>query len=148
MVDRDRLLSQVLRWHGSATPKSTDHRALLRDELRRLAARPGHTIGAHTTNHLFLPSQPPTVQEREILAHKHALEDWLGRAVTLFAYPFGAFSDETIALARASGFAAAVTGENRGVAPDDEVFRLPRIPAPTNVDELAARLAAVFEGVR
>ncbi len=82
------------------------------DELRKLAATPGLTIGAHTLTHPMLAKHPFTLAAREMLESKTRIEFQLGRAVSHFAYPVG---DPTSAgarefqMARDAGFAAAVT---------------------------------------
>jgi peptidoglycan/xylan/chitin deacetylase (PgdA/CDA1 family) len=144
LSERQELIDRVVRWSGLAAAARASHRPLIADELRRLDTRPGHTIGAHTTNHLFLPAQPRQVQEREINDQKRALEACLGHGVALFAYPYGAASDETAQIARAAGFLAAVTVEGRAMSGADDRFRLPRIEAPQDPDELVTKLDAAF----
>ena len=61
------------------------------DELAQLA-NAGWEIGAHTVTHRQLTSLPADEARREILESKTVIEQKLGRAVTTFAYPFGAMN--------------------------------------------------------
>ena len=91
------LAGNVLAWSGAdRTPRGT-HRVLTGDEVRALADRPGHTIGAHTIHHLALSTQPMDAKRREVFEDKVALERVLDRKVHLFAYPYGDFDAGTVA---------------------------------------------------
>jgi len=57
-------------------------------ELRELAAA-GFEIGSHGLTHAALDGLPPAEAEREVVGSKRALEDALGRAVEVLAYPYG-----------------------------------------------------------
>ncbi|MGH2348587.1 MAG: polysaccharide deacetylase family protein [bacterium] len=59
-------------------------------QLRDLAARPLLEIGSHTVTHPDLGAvTDPAVLESEIGGDRRRLEDWTGRPVRWFAYPFG-----------------------------------------------------------
>src|SRR5207249_4682851 len=92
----------------------------------------GHAIGAHTTHHLVLPTQPLDTRRREILDDKATLERILGRPVTLFAYPYGDFDADTVAIVRDAGFLAAVTTEAGFVACGTNRLPLPRREVTAN----------------
>jgi peptidoglycan/xylan/chitin deacetylase (PgdA/CDA1 family) len=102
---------------------------LTKDEIRVLSKRAGHTIGAHTSHHLALTTQPVATKRREILEDRAMLESVLQRPVHLFAYPYGEFDADTLAVVRAAQFRAAVTvrpglvaaGTNRLLMPRFEV---------------------------
>jgi peptidoglycan/xylan/chitin deacetylase (PgdA/CDA1 family) len=116
-------------------------------ELQQLAAHPLITIGAHTASHPILARAPIAVQREEIVESRAELEGWLGKPVTAFAYPNGRpgadYTDDTVALVAAAGFASAFTTggafAERGGAP----FEHPRFLMLDSVDgpELAHRLA-------
>lgn len=63
---------------------------LTRTQLRELAAHPLFEIGSHTVNHpdLGAGSTAGTL-DAEIGGDRRRLEDWTGRAVRWFAFPFG-----------------------------------------------------------
>ena len=83
------------------------------DEIRTLAGRPGHTIGAHTVHHLALTTQPADTKRREIVENKAALERLLQRPVHLFSYPYGDFDAETRGDRRRGGFSRRRDGSGR-----------------------------------
>ena len=69
-------------------------------------------FGCHTATHRTLRGLPPETLREETSGAKRELEDRLGRAVTLFAYPFGSYGSwdrETIAAVEGAGFHGAFT---------------------------------------
>ena len=113
-------------------------------EVRALADRPGHTVGAHTVRHLSLPAQDRATQLMEMRDCRDALEGLLQRPVTRIAYPFGDASAETTRLAAEAGFTVGVVVD--GVADDlTDLLRLPRIE-PHRLDQpLDVALEAFFQ---
>ena len=110
-----------------------------------MAAREGHTIGAHSVRHLMLPRQPLAVQREEIEESRRALETLLARRVSAFAYPFGAYRADTIDAVRAASFEIALTCDDTPLAPHTDPLRLPRLEvtplhAARFSDWLASRL--------
>lgn len=75
--------------------------------------RAGMQIGAHTVTHPILALLDAEEARAEIVASKQCLEHLLQAPVRLFAYPNGRpgedYSVQTVAIARESGFDAAVT---------------------------------------
>ena len=57
-TERDRLVGDILDWSGADRSARSTHRVLTDDEIRVLARRPGHAIGAHTIHHLALTRSP------------------------------------------------------------------------------------------
>jgi peptidoglycan/xylan/chitin deacetylase (PgdA/CDA1 family) len=89
---------------------------------RELADR--FEIGAHTLTHPRLPELPPDRAREEIRAGKEALEGIIGRAVTSFCYPYGAYAEEHPAMVRAAGFATARTVERFRTDLPSDLFRM------------------------
>jgi len=106
-------------------PRST-HRVMVAEEIRALASRRGHTIGAHTVNHLALSTQPLDTKRCEVLHDKSVLEQTLGRPVTLFSYPYGDFDTELVSVVREAGFLAAVTVNPGAVTRATDLMLMPR----------------------
>lgn len=82
------------------------------DELRRLAAEPLVTIGAHTAGHYALARLPLQRAAEEVLFGARRLERELGAMPKHFSYPYGYASAATprdFALLADLGFATAVT---------------------------------------
>lgn len=72
----------------------------------------GMEIGSHTLTHANLPSLPPGDARRELAASRLELEGALGHPVRTLAYPFGEYSEATLALARDAGYALAVSTDH------------------------------------
>src|SRR5206468_8975407 len=124
---RDQVIRTVVQWRGRRSAERQPHRRMTVEEIRDLAARDGHAIGAHTARHLMLPRQPVSVQRQEIDESRRVLETLLDRPVRSFAYPFGAFSDETVRIVRDSSFELAVTCEDAVVCRGADPMTLPRL---------------------
>lgn len=139
-ADRGRALAAL---EGAPPPPRATHRTLTVEELRALADLPDCSIGAHTLQHLHLPSQPPEIRRAEMQNDRRALAALLGREVSALAYPFGAHDAATVEDARAAGFSIAVTVEPRALAPNDDPLRLPRLAPPPGAaaDDFARWLA-------
>ena len=93
--------------------------------LRQLAAG-GATIANHTASHLRMATEEDAVNRREIAHAQQRIVDEIGHAPSLFAYPYGEYSDRTIELVEEAGFAAAF-GQHSGVSHAlANPFELPR----------------------
>jgi len=100
------------------------------DQLRRLAASPLVTIGAHGVRHIDLTDAPDGEVEQEMTVSRRFLEDVIQRDVVHFAYPFGACGPREERLARSAGFRTAVTTRRGTLFPRhlDRPCALPREP--------------------
>ena len=110
LSERDSLLgSRASTW----SPGRSDARPMVEREVMDLASRPGHDVGAHTVNHLYLPRQDASVISQELLESRRRLESMLRRPIQALAYPFGGVDHTVRQVAGDSGFACAVTVESR-----------------------------------
>ena len=104
-------------------------RPLSRQELADLATDPLFEIGSHTRHHVDLGvARDPGLLADEIDGDRHRLEDWTGRPVLRFAYPFGGprnVSPAAVERVAAAGFRAAFTFVP-GFYDEDDAFRLRR----------------------
>jgi peptidoglycan/xylan/chitin deacetylase (PgdA/CDA1 family) len=66
-------------------------------------------IGAHTIHHMYLRGASPTVAANEIITSKKMLEEKLHTPIVSFAYPYGAFDNQSIDLVKTAGFTTAVS---------------------------------------
>lgn len=66
-------------------------------------------IGAHTMDHTYLAGLPLKTVQYEIAESKKYLEKNLGIKIVSFAYPYGAFDNQAIAVVKNAGFTSAVT---------------------------------------
>jgi peptidoglycan/xylan/chitin deacetylase (PgdA/CDA1 family) len=149
LEERDDALAALARWHGGPLAARATHRALTGAEIQRLARRPGHAVGAHSSNHLALPPQTPKVRAREVAGCRRRLELLLQREVAAFAYPYGAYDDATVEAVRAAGFEAALTVEEGLSHAGGDPLRLPRVEVRSSgVDAFAVRLARLFASDR
>jgi peptidoglycan/xylan/chitin deacetylase (PgdA/CDA1 family) len=143
---RQRVVADVLAWSGAQPCTRSSHRVLTGREIRMLASRPGHIVGAHTINHLALTMHDAATKQREIAGDRAALERLLERPVHLFAYPYGEFDAGTIAAVRDAGFRGAVTVDAGLVAAGTNRLLLPRIEiAPADRDRFDRRMQEIFE---
>jgi peptidoglycan/xylan/chitin deacetylase (PgdA/CDA1 family)/SAM-dependent methyltransferase len=143
---RTKLVNEVAAWSGASIVPRSSHRVLTGEEIRTLACRPNHTIGAHTTHHLALTTQSADTKRREVLENKEALESLLQRPIRLFAYPYGEFDAELAAAVNSAGFRAAVTVEAGLVTAGINRLLLPRheITAADCGDAFERRMADIF----
>ena len=123
-------------------PDETMPRPMSAEEIRALASKANHEVGVHTTNHLFLPSQPCDVCARELVECKASLERLLNRAVSSVSYPFGGENEDIASVARAAGFDVGVTVRHGVVRHDTDPLRLPRIEVKAGMD-----LATILDGL-
>ena len=145
---RDEALAVLLEWAGIGAGPVGGRRPMTASELRELASRPGHTIGAHSRHHLRLLDHHEDLQRTEIEASRDELSRLVGGDVSLFAYPFGE-ADATLAdLVRGAGFAAAVTVQEGLVGRNCDRHLLPRLemPASWTAADLNCRLRRLFDG--
>jgi peptidoglycan/xylan/chitin deacetylase (PgdA/CDA1 family) len=92
----------------------------------------GFDIGAHTRTHPILSRMDERAARDEIRTSRAAIEDHLGEAVSLFAYPFGMprrhVSNRTMAMVAHLGFESAATILYRGARPTENPMSIPRFP--------------------
>jgi len=102
------------------------------DEVRRAAAHPLLTIGAHTLSHFNLKRLSPERARQEMSDGAKYLEIEIGASPRHFAYPYGyalAVGERETEIAREVGFATAVTTRHGILYPDhrNHPLALPRI---------------------
>lgn len=95
--------------------------------------RSGGVIGSHGLAHVDLTTVSDRELDRELTVSKSMLEDRLGRAVPLFAFPYGRFSRRVWDAALKAGYTHLFTiqlGHHRGF----ETFLYSRLCVTTNMD--------------
>ena len=123
---REKALDDIRAWAGSFHSLRDSHRPLSRDELRALDGG-AVEVGAHTVSHPSLTKHPLDVQKQEIRDSKRWLDDFLGRSVRAFAYPYGDYSRATAAVVEQAGFDLACTTQASAVFSGNNSYELPRI---------------------
>jgi peptidoglycan/xylan/chitin deacetylase (PgdA/CDA1 family) len=122
-------LDQVRSWAGPSKVNNGLHRSMTQEELKRLAASPWATIGAHTVTHSTLSALPENQQRNEIFQSKRDLENLTGAVITTFSYPFGRKIDydrTSLRLCREAGFLKAASNFPGQVHRWTDPFQLPR----------------------
>lgn len=141
------LVRDVLAWSGVNGSARPTHRVLTGDEIRALASRPGHSVGAHTVHHLALATQAVETKRKEIVENKIALERLLQQPVHLFSYPYGDFDADMLAIVSEAGFRAAVTVQAGLVSAGTNRLLFPRYEVtPADHGCFPRRLREMFEG--
>jgi peptidoglycan/xylan/chitin deacetylase (PgdA/CDA1 family) len=99
-------------------------------DLHALVDEPLVTVGNHTRTHhdLGVHHEPDIVRE-EVLGARDDLEDRFGIEVERFCYPRGNYNATSLDIVEASHSIAVRAESRRGVHPDDNRYRLPRVDA-------------------
>ena len=93
---------------------------LTEQELRQI---PGSiTIGSHTLTHPVLTQIGEAEARQQLIDSRIQLQNILGREVTLFSFPHGAFNDDLIESARAAGYERVFTIQPKLGFPDEFVI--------------------------
>ncbi|MGH7896657.1 MAG: polysaccharide deacetylase family protein [Candidatus Binatia bacterium] len=109
----------------------------------------GHSIQSHSMNHYYLSAQSLELQEHEMAKSKRRLEEVLGEPIELLAYPFGwdgSYTNETKALAKRAGYAAAFVCDQGYLEDSDDEFALKRmgVSADTPLWKFKLMLSGLF----
>lgn len=92
------------RWQMPNGHPEAHEQTMAAEQLADLSKRTLVRIGSHTLSHANL-TQIPTVQaEAELTGSKQRLEELCGGSVEALAFPYGAYNQEVVTLARASGY--------------------------------------------
>lgn len=110
-------------WSSQGRP---DVRLMDGAALRRMADA-GMDIGSHTVSHLRMPALDDAALARETRDSRARLEDVLGRPVTSFAYPYGAWDARCAAAVRAAGYLGACTTRTGWAQRDGDPYALRRL---------------------
>lgn len=126
-----------------------DIRPLTWGQVREMQ-RAGMEIGSHTRSHPNLVRLSPVESCEELRRSKEVLEDRLGEAVKLLAYPFGKprrhFTQTTMELAAEVGYEMAAAVVFRGVNPSDPPLALPRFfITRDDVEMLVAKVMGAWD---
>lgn len=116
------------------------------EQLRRLAASPLVTIGAHSVRHIRLPRVSVAEVQREMADGRAWLENIVQREVKHFAYPFGACGHREAQIAQSVGFRTSVTTQRGTLFPEHlgHLYALPREPIISK--ETASSLRCKIDG--
>ncbi|MBT9591243.1 MAG: polysaccharide deacetylase family protein [Thiobacillus sp.] len=110
-------------WPDDGRPSG---RMLNPSELCEMQAA-GMEIGSHTVNHVRLTDVDDVRLMQELTDSKAALEAILGKAVTSFAYPYGAWDARCAVAAQQAGYTSACTTQTGWALRDNTPFQLRRL---------------------
>ncbi len=99
---------------------------LTHDDIKEMTSK-NIDVGSHTVNHVILPIQSNSIVEYELLESKKTLEEIVRKPVDMLAYPDGAFSNEIIRKAKASGFKFGFTTKNTPMGKRIDPMKCPRV---------------------
>ncbi len=108
-----------------------EYRPMTITELQKLASHPLAAIGSHTESHPCLASLSFADQKREISVARAKLQEWLGKSVDTFAYPYGKqidYNSDTIQVCREEKIEWAVTTRIGQLSRGGHPLELPRFP--------------------
>lgn len=138
---RTRVVDELVSWSGqSPSMVRASHKAMTPEQVSVLASSGLVEIGAHTVTHSALPTLPAPEQRVEIEQSKRELEQWTGKEVLGFAYPYGLYDDSAVTATRSAGFAFACSGIFEPVWRASDPFLLPRIEVTPRDGEAFAQL--------
>jgi peptidoglycan/xylan/chitin deacetylase (PgdA/CDA1 family) len=120
-------LHALAEWAGAELSVGRADAVFRPADLRTLSGASADAIGGHTVSHSWLPALPIEAQRSEIEGCRASLQALGAGEVRSFSYPYGAFTDETVAAVRECGFAAAVTTAPGVVTPRTDPLRMPRL---------------------
>jgi peptidoglycan/xylan/chitin deacetylase (PgdA/CDA1 family) len=147
LADRQqRILDELRTWAGIVSVPRSTHRPLTQSEVSTLDQGDLVEVGSHTVMHPFLSALPLDLQRQEIQQGKARLEEILGHPVKSFAYPYGDFAPETVALVEEAGFERACSTVSAKVEVKCDRFQLPRVEVlDWDGDAFARKLSRWFD---
>jgi peptidoglycan/xylan/chitin deacetylase (PgdA/CDA1 family) len=126
---REEWLGDLRKWAGLNQEGRKANRPLTHDELRLLGQNRWATIGAHTVTHTPLSALSADEQRSEILSSRQYLEDFLGKEITVFSYPFGEkrdYNTHSVRICREAGFIRAAANFPGQTHRWTDPFQIPR----------------------
>jgi peptidoglycan/xylan/chitin deacetylase (PgdA/CDA1 family) len=143
--ERRNVVESVSAWAGNSLPPRDSHRLMTAEEIRELAQRPNHEIGAHTVHHLMLTKYATDVRYQELVDNRNVLEALSGRPVSALSYPYGATDSVTADIVHELGFSYALTVESGAVTQDSDPLRLPRLEIePPRAHDFELEITQIF----
>jgi len=123
-------------------PDHEDKRLMSWGDLRAWRSG-GHDVGAHTRTHPHLPRLDAVACMEELMGARTDIATALGEAPSLFAYPYGDWTQAVAVAVHGCGYAAACTTRFGRVTVAAHRFALPRISVGGDLDlpHFAYRLA-------
>ena len=115
-----------------ATKEGEPELKLMNKEMIREMRDYGIEFGGHTRTHIDLKKTPNENLYEEISGCKKDLEDIIEKTAISFAYPFGAYNDETLQAVRKAGYQYGITTIFGPKQWQDDRMRIRRIEVRPN----------------
>lgn len=115
---------------GERKEDNIEHYKMLSiDQLRALDKEPLCTIGGHSSSHVRLTNLSKDLQTQEIYGCKLWLESTLGHIIEDYAFPYGSYNADTLAILSKIGITRAVASWGGGVRRNtpERILDIPRI---------------------
>jgi len=107
--------------------RASRRKAMTIEDVRRISVIPQVTIGSHTITHPVLPNCTDSQIDYELGESKRKLEDWTGKSIRTFAYPFGRFDGRERQFLKKYGYELAFSKtEDKFISLNDDSYLLPR----------------------
>ncbi len=132
------LLGEFASWWPESAPERCERLASA-ERLRQLPAE-SISIGSHTLTHPRLPSLPEVSARRELSESRTKLEHLLGRPVTTFSFPYGAFNTRLVEWCRDAGYERVFTTLPLIAFSEPEEFAVGRVSVEPTDSPLEFRL--------
>lgn len=94
---------------GTTYAPGTIHRRMPLNRLKEVYAKSSWEIAAHAYTHASLVGLPANIAAEEVLRDRKELEDIFDTVIRGFAYPYGAFDDQSVEILRSCGICYART---------------------------------------
>ena len=107
-VSQQQALHELREWTGLPRAVRSGYQSMSVAELQDLSRNDLFTIGAHTVTHPALGSLEAAQQAQELSHNKAALQ-LIAQDIKFLAYPYGEYTNETVAIATDLAFEAAFT---------------------------------------
>jgi peptidoglycan/xylan/chitin deacetylase (PgdA/CDA1 family) len=102
----------------------------------RVMSNSGMTIGGHTRTHpLLVNITDPSVLQDEIAGSKTIIEGQIGRKISLFAYPYGHYSDQVVQAVKDAGYQSARSTYKGIYHTSSDMFTLKGIEVTDDMNE-------------
>lgn len=101
------------------------------EQIQEMNRSPLIEWGSHSMTHQKLTESKPGERQYEIVASKKVLEDFLGKPVISFAYPYGSLSAQIKKEVESAGYAFGIATDTGGLTIEDDrmqVFRVNIFP--------------------
>ena len=139
--ERRQAIEDLHRQAGTSASPRQSHRIITAAEVRRIASSGLIEIGAHTVTHPVLNQLNREEQRLEITQSRDRCRELVGHLPKAFAYPFGEYDDDSVAIVKEAGFDIACTTQSFGIGASSRVLQMPRSAVGAwNASELAAAM--------